>query len=432
MKTLANTSAMIACVLLHVIIAGAFFNAASAAAHEGNHTESTLAEDVTDEATLKQLVRHAKIHYSGLTFEGLPEFRAATRRNDGVWKSEDSSIYLIYMDPTDGQVFIHGNDRNVEDRTLFDLEDGDPSPEEIESAGIDLQALEKLKEEATEKPETVVCGDYNLTAVARAPACAVLFRIDNLNPGNRFLVGGFAHPAFPVQTVFPGAGYESAITAAEVNGRDTVKKFVEEASKAYEDFFGDRKNYCNQDEDGNYVVNCKHSKRLLYHPIMRLEDGPWKSGSIYLFRMFDVNEEVVFNANNRELEGATLFVEDENGVKVGQEIFAAVDNPEKGGFVEYLWDDPTVDGDEVTGEGKSPGRSPKISYVKISNTITRSDGTEVNSIIGSGIYPKDGGDDGGCAIAGNLSTSGNTVLNLLLTVTAVFGTILIKRGSARR
>ena len=43
-------------------------------------------------------------------------------------------------------------------------------------------------------------------------------------------------------------------------------------------------------------------------------------------------------------------LKDSNGVKIMQEILAAA--AEGGGYVEYLWDDPAVAGDEETGSHK--------------------------------------------------------------------------------
>ena len=65
-------------------------------------------------------------------------------------------------------------------------------------------------------------------------------------------------------------------------------------------------------------------------------------------------------------------LEDSNGVKIMQQILAAA--AEGGGYVEYLWDDPKVAGDEETG-------SPKVGYAVPYTAL----GEEF--ILGSGFYP---------------------------------------------
>ena len=73
------------------------------------------------------------------------------------------------------------------------------------------------------------------------------------------------------------------------------------------------------------------------------------------------------------LEGRNLYdLEDSNGVKIMQQILAAA--AEGGGYVEYLWDDPAVAGDEETG-------SPKVGYAVPYTAL----GEEF--ILGSGFYP---------------------------------------------
>ena len=81
--------------------------------------------------------------------------------------------------------------------------------------------------------------------------------------------------------------------------------------------------------------------------------GDWKQGSVYLYAG-TTDGVVVFHAADPDLEGRNLYdLEDSDGVKIMQEILAAA--AEGGGYVEYLWDDPAVAGDEETG-------SPKVGY----------------------------------------------------------------------
>ena len=80
--------------------------------------------------------------------------------------------------------------------------------------------------------------------------------------------------------------------------------------------------------------------------------GAWKQGSVYLY-VGTPDGVVVFHAVDPDLEGRDLYdLEDSNGVKIMQELLSAA--AEGGGYVEYLWDDPAVAGDEATGSPR-PG-----------------------------------------------------------------------------
>ena len=188
---------------------------------------------------------------------------------------------------------------------------------------------------------------------------------------------------------------------------------------------------------------------------MASEEGDWKSGSIYVFAMDDRQERVIFNGLERGREDLDLKVEDESGQDVGQLIIDAVGKaqPGEGVFVEYCWNDPEYEGDEVLDEngnpipGRAPGKSYKVSYVIDATALFGLPLPEDTSgtIFGSGIYPKqwpDTGrfadeenrgdcilsgsaemeeptisgtpDDGACAVAGADNTLQSTVFNLFL------------------
>ena len=65
-------------------------------------------------------------------------------------------------------------------------------------------------------------------------------------------------------------------------------------------------------------------------------------------------------------------LEDANGVKILQEFIAVA--AEGGGYVEYLWPDPLVEGDEETG-------SPKVGYGIPYSALGQ------DFVLGSGFYP---------------------------------------------
>ncbi len=79
-------------------------------------------------------------------------------------------------------------------------------------------------------------------------------------------------------------------------------------------------------------------------------EGEWKSGSMFLVILLK-NGAVLIHGDDPRIENKLLIdVEDDKGRKVVQELLAAADRG--GDFVEYHWDDPSVEGDH----------NPKISY----------------------------------------------------------------------
>ena len=100
--------------------------------------------------------------------------------------------------------------------------------------------------------------------------------------------------------------------------------------------------------------------------------GDWRQASIYIF-ILETNGVIHFHGANMDLEGVSFWDrEDNNGVKYTQDLISAA--AMGGGFVEYLSDNPNVEGDEEDG-------SPKVGYAE---ELTFDDD---KLVIGSGIYP---------------------------------------------
>ena len=102
------------------------------------------------------------------------------------------------------------------------------------------------------------------------------------------------------------------------------------------------------------------------------DEGEWLHRDIYVFVL--TTEGInFFQAPDRDWEGTdTSELEDLNGVKLFEELLAA--GRAGGGFVEYQWDNPAVEGDEEDG-------SPKLAYA-VPVTVGG-----VPMLLGSGIYP---------------------------------------------
>ena len=150
----------------------------------------------------------------------------------------------------------------------------------------------------------------------------------------------------------PAIAQDAEVTAGDVVDRETLKAFVL-AAKAYGDKASTLPEY----------LNILQEFRT---------EGPWKQGSIYLF-LFSTEGLFILHGDNPDLEGQNLIdLEDSNGVKIVQELIAVA--AEGGGYVEYLWPDPLVEGDEETG-------SLKVSYAIPYSALGQ------DFVLGSGFYP---------------------------------------------
>lgn len=153
------------------------------------------------------------------------------------------------------------------------------------------------------------------------------------------------------------ADLEPEVTADEVVDRTTLKTFVQEAARLY-------------------VLALEDHSENEVDRMFREEGGFWKDGDIYIYVM-DREGTILFHAGNQALEGVNLYgFEDTNGVKYAQELIAAADRG--GGYVEYLFDNPAIEGDEESG-------SPKVGYAELFTASNLNGGRP--SVIGSGFYP---------------------------------------------
>ena len=359
----------------------------------------TTVKDVTapdDETNIRSLLEHVKHHIgtSKTIDEGSLAFKEYTREG-GTWKS--GSLYVITTD-LEGRAFLHGGYSLIGKNSglLSGIKDdnGKPVVEEL---------LDKAKDKET------VCVDYVYNGVSRV-SCGFKFQ-ELVTDTDRLLIFGFDHAeADPAIRYAECPEFTPSITAAQVMDDNTLQEFVKEGLSYLLDLFILAK--------GNY------NEALTYRSCIRKE--PWKSGAIYMFAMTSTTQ-VFFNGLLHTLEDTNLNVVDEDGVNVGDEIIKTATGTGVGGFVDYKWDHPLIDGDEVREDGKSPGTTPKRSYVEGFSFP----GGEQVFIMGSGIYPGDytkaEDDDGGCAIVGIGSGTGNTALNLLLVVSALFLAAFFRR-----
>jgi signal transduction histidine kinase len=170
--------------------------------------------------------------------------------------------------------------------------------------------------------------------------------------------------------------------------------------------------------------------------LFRAEDGPWRHISTYIWIMDDEGN-VIFNGGNRNIEQTNL-LRGQNPTLVDiieRLIEASKKTEEDERFVNYDWDDPSIEGDEAPGGG---GSSPKLGYVEpFPNPFNPGQ----TFIFGSGLYlgsetpetetpEMETTDDGGCAISGTRNTTQGSLFNLFLVMSVLFLAVSFKRRSA--
>ena len=292
------------------------------------------ADQVTDPESLKAFVlaAHAEIQRITTTLDAAAKLKQWVK-TEGDWKS--GSTYLIIF-AENGNVYAHGNDRAAEDRSLIDIEDdrGTKVVQELLAAAAQGGGFVEYYDDG---PKT---------------AYAVPFR-------RRFvLVGGYTQDVSNVQVRIADLP-TPAVTAAEVVDRETLITFVEEAARIYQEAL--------RFEGGPPLVEIKNA--------FRVEGGDWKSGSIYLY-VVSGGGVTLFHGTEPFREGnpTDMTRTDANGVPFAELLIGGARREGKS-FLEYHYDDPTIEGDEDTG-------SPKLGYA-VSLQLGASD---EKLVIGSGIY----------------------------------------------
>ncbi len=144
------------------------------------------------------------------------------------------------------------------------------------------------------------------------------------------------------------------IRADEVVDRDTLRRFVEEAVRIAS------------------AGIASADEAYAWFDVNFRPEGQWRHGEIYLYAI-DLNGVSFFSAPARELEGTDLSdFTDAEGVRINEELIAAA--TAGGGFVEYLWPNPAIEGTEET-------ESPKLGYAALLSI------GDLDLVLGSGIYP---------------------------------------------
>ena len=298
----------------------------------------TTAGQVKDDATLEAFVLGAKADIEAITDVNEGARLRERLRTDGDWKS--GSMFLIIFLPT-GEPFIHGNDRTAESKNLLGVVDDNG-----------LKVVEELLAAAAGGGGFVRYHDGE-------PQTAYAVTYTSGITGREFvLVGGYSQDVSHVPVLIADLP-KPAVTASQVVDRETLISFVEEAATVYREGV--------RSEGYRGLIGIRNA--------FRVEGGDWKSGSIYLW-VVSGGGIILFHATEPFREGrpTDLTRTDINGVRFAEELIEGA-RREGRKFVQYYYDDPTIEGDEDTG-------SPKLGYA-VSFSVPNS---PQKAVIGSGIY----------------------------------------------
>ena len=281
----------------------------------GNTVDArTTAGEVVDRESLKGFVETAKAYLEGITdLNEIAKLRV-TLRTEGEWKSGDMFLMITF---TNGDVFIHGDDPAAESRSLIDIEDDNG-----------VKVVRKLLAGAGKGGMFV---DYDDDG--QKTAYAVEYT-SGLTGRTLVVVGGYSQDVSGAPITIAELP-RPAVTASEVVDRDTLITFVEEAAKAYQ----------------SAVKSDNYSDLVSVKNALREEGGYWKDGSIYLW-IVSGEGTVIFHGGQRHREGkpAPVHLVDVNGIPFMQKLIDM--GRQGGGFLEYHFDNPAIEGDEETGSLK--------------------------------------------------------------------------------
>ena len=405
-----------------------FFATPPVSAHDGVTASQASSGDGED---MKNFLLHLRSHQAALAADddSQIDFRNAMRTDNGVWRRGDTYV-----------ITVNSAGAGVSAGEVISFHAKYPSAVSGSLRGIEI--FRNLVDRADAGNGEVAC-DSDSTG---NHICAVE------DPQGSFIqIAGFNHergetdhsavlaacPEFTAEEL-SGRGW---LSADMVNDRESLKFYLE---GVVEHISGELAS--GQQSGSGAQGGIAPLRMIQLMPCWRMP--PWEEGSIYFYIVTDTQKMFgIFNGNTPQLQDTTLRLVDNNGVRIAQRILEEVrredDTPNRG-FLTYLWDDPTVRGDEVVCEEAAPSTDPSAEdeevFCEAGNPVPgRSTGTSVkvgyfirtdfglggrHYVVGSGIYPKSeqGGSGGGCAIASGSpgGTAGTAAVNLFLLPAVLF------------
>ena len=406
-----------------------------ATAHNDPHPEFpvvTTAKDVVlDREQLQEFVNHASLHFfSTSTFtESLNLMNSF--RVQGQWRS--GSVYLILLTKKGG-VYIHPGDRELEDQDWSKVLMGcsGESWSELVSKGAGCVKYAGQDTDSTptgyavvtggpfipfSKPSTGAVVEEEFVLIGGLDYRPAPESYDTFEDLKDSLIDDFrsTNPDIQDEAEFR-MQFDQVLTpsidAADVRTQNHMRVFLADAFNFLAASF-----------------ELELFDPVILRKILRYDGGPWRNGATYIYIMDDTGN-VVFNAANRNIEQTDLW-NFEGQHREGRDddyrffirrIIDASKSP-GGDFVEYDWDNPTVEGDEPAGLGEPGGTSSKLGYA----IQLPADG-EIGKVyvFGTGLYVRQEEEplsesDSGCSLAGPYAEVRSAAVNIL----AVMGLIAL-------
>ena len=397
------------------------------------------------EDDMREFLLHLKRHRTqSMSDDRRVEFRNSWRLNNGVWRHDDTYVIIV-----NGSVGEEGTNSSALPGDIIFFHAKYPSAGSGSLRGIQIfrelmTEVEKADGEAvcvrdsTGKYGNHICAveDYHMS---QSGALSSSIQIVGFNHELNEVDHSKALDSCPKFTAeeLRNRGW---LSADMVNDEESLVRYLEGVVK----HVSEQLDHAQQSGEVSLVRMIELLSPLM--PCWRTE--PWESGSIYFYIVTDTKEMFgIFNGNTPQLQGSTLLLVDDNGHRIAELILEEVnreDNTPNRGFLTYLWDDPTVTGDEVVCEQTGPVPGPTLEdkelFCEAGNPIPgRSPGTSVKRgyfirtdfgvaqahyVVGSGIYPKSresSGGGGGCAIVSESSNRPDVgAFNLFLITVALF------------
>ena len=296
------------------------------------------AAQVTDPESLKAFVLGAKAHIEAITDMNEAAKLRETLKAEGDWKSGSTFLIIFLMN---GDVLIHGDDREAEFKNLLGVEDerGTKVVQELFAAAAQGGGFVEYYDDG---PQTAYAVEYTSGITARKVV----------------LVGGYSQDVSHGPVTIADLP-RPPVTASEVVDRETLIAFVDAAAKVFSEAI--------MSEGYGDLGGVRNA--------FRVEGGDWKSGSIYLY-IVSGGGVTLFHGSEpfREGKRTDMTRTDSKGVRFA-ELLIGVARREGKSFLRYHYDNPAIEGDEETG-------SPKLGYA-VSFPVPNS---EQRAVIGSGIY----------------------------------------------
>ncbi|MXZ12724.1 MAG: hypothetical protein F4Y78_01740 [Candidatus Dadabacteria bacterium] len=417
-----------------------------ASAHE--RTTAQQASEMDTEAAMRDFVLHVREHRELIrNYDEHADFRNAMRNSNGVWRHRDT--YVITVNRSVGGAAI-GDSFQSGDIVFFHGKHPSSGSGSLRNIAI----FERLMTGADGAGEEAVCVQAQNIEEQKYGnhVCAVQTAVTSQTGAQNivYTVAGFNHEPGEVDfskvrcpDLGPGYFGETGTRPGGESFTRTRADMVRD-EESLEDYVKTVEEHIARELAGVPADSAQGGfppvRMTQLMPCWRDKTGPWRSGSIYFF-IFTYTDKrfAIFNGHNPASQDTAFHVIDDNGLNIARAVLEELrkqDDTPGEGFLTYLWDDPSVDGDEVlcreTGfvpvaspledeggdedeqmlfcdeggpiPGRALGTSVKRGYFMLTDFGIEGD---TDYILGSGIYPRPhrgGGGAGGCAIA---SGSGN-------------------------